>query len=58
MDSEQVEAPKAELKKAAADPLAKCRAAAARHDCATAKACVKQAGRVDVGDDAALKSCL
>lgn len=44
--------------KAAADPLARCRAAAERRDCATAKACVKQVGRVDVGDDAALKSCL
>ena len=43
---------------AAADPLEKCRAAAARRDCATAKACVKQVGRVDVGDDATLKSCL
>jgi len=53
-----VAVPKAGLKKMPDDPLAKCRAAAARRDCATAKACVKQAGRVDVGDDASLKSCL
>lgn len=41
-----------------ADPLARCRAAAARRDCAAAKACVKDLGNVDVGTDAALKSCL
>lgn len=41
-----------------ADPLARCRAAAAKRDCAAAKACVKDLGDVDVGDDAALKSCL
>lgn len=52
------EMPKGGLKKPAVDPLARCRAAAARRDCTAAKACVKQAGRVDVGDDAALKSCL
>ena len=59
--AEPVKAPemsKNGLKKAAADPLARCREAAARRDCAAAKACVKQAGRVDVGADAALKSCL
>ena len=40
-----------------ADPLARCRAAAARRDCAAAKACVKDTG-LAVGDDATLKSCL
>ncbi len=41
-----------------AGPLARCRAAAARRDCAAAKACVKDLGNVDVGADAALRSCL
>ncbi len=44
--------------KKAADPLARCRAAAAKRDCAAAKACVKDLGNVDVGNDAALRSCL
>jgi hypothetical protein len=59
---------RAELKKAGsirkaglekpADPLSRCRAAAARRDCAAAKACVKDLGNVDVANDAAFKSCL
>ncbi|MBV8759408.1 MAG: hypothetical protein JO257_19120 [Deltaproteobacteria bacterium] len=45
-------------KKAPLDPLARCRQAAARRDCAAAKACMKDLGKVDVANDATLKSCL
>ena len=48
---------KAGVMKAPADPLARCRQAAARRDCAAAKACVKQAG-IDARNDATLRSCL
>lgn len=56
----ETKAPKGRLKKAA-DPLARCREAAARRDCATAKACVDGAPatyKASAANDAALKSCL
>lgn len=44
------------------DPLARCREAAEKKDCATAKACVgdvvRRSPSVHAGDDPALKSCL
>jgi hypothetical protein len=46
---------------AAPDPLARCRAAAARKDCAGVKTCVQQlpaTSRANATRDAALKSCL
>ena len=54
-------APKGGMKKAPADPLARCRAAAARRDCVAAKACVAGAPatyKANAASDAALKSCL
>jgi hypothetical protein len=56
-----MKAPEVRKNVKAPDPLARCREAAARRDCATAKACVDGAPatyKASAATDAALKSCL